>query len=75
MSKNTIAHVRQSDGLQQLLIDHLFETSSISGQLASKLNLSLAAELLGLLHDFGKYSQCNTGKTKRLLLYCGDANV
>ncbi|AFI86062.2 CRISPR-associated helicase/endonuclease Cas3 [Aggregatibacter actinomycetemcomitans] len=56
MSRNAIAHVRQSDGLRQLLIDHLFETSSIAGQLASKLNLSLAGELLGLLHDFGKYS-------------------
>ncbi|AMQ91579.1 hypothetical protein [Aggregatibacter actinomycetemcomitans] len=75
MSRNAIAHVRQSNGLRQLLIDHLFETSSIAGQLASKLNLSLAAELLGLLHDFGRYSQCSTGKTNRLLFYYGDANV
>ena len=56
MSKNSIAHVRQSDGLQQLLIDHLLETSSISGQLAAKLNLGFVGELLGLMHDFGKYS-------------------
>ena len=51
-----IAHVRRSDRLQQLLIDHLLETSSISGQLAAKLNLGLVGELLGLMHDFGKYS-------------------
>ena len=57
MSKNPIAHVRQSDGLQQLLIDHLLETSIISGQLATKLNLGFVGELLGLMHDFGKYSR------------------
>ena len=52
-----IAHVRRSDRLQQLLIDHLLETSSISGQLAAKLNLGFVGELLGLMHDFGKYSR------------------
>ena len=57
MVKDAIAHVRKLDRLQQLLIDHLLETSSISGQLAAKLNLGLVGELLGLMHDFGKYSQ------------------
>ena len=57
MPKDSIAHVRKLDGLQQLLIDHLLETSTISGQLAAKLNLGLVGELLGLMHDFGKYSQ------------------
>ena len=57
MAKGAIAHVRKLDGLQQLLIDHLLETSTISGQLAAKLNLDLVGELLGLMHDFGKYSQ------------------
>ena len=57
MPKDAIAHVRKLDGLQQLLIDHLLETSSISGQLAAKLNLGLVGELLGLMHDFGKYSR------------------
>ena len=57
MSKGAIAHVRKLDGLQQLLIDHLLETSTISGQLAAKLNLGLVGELLGLMHDFGKYSR------------------
>ena len=56
MAKGAIAHVRKLDGLQQLLIDHLLETSTISGQLAAKLNLGLVGELLGLMHDFGKYS-------------------
>ena len=41
MPKDAIAHVRKLDRLQQLLIDHLLETSSISGQLAAKLNLGL----------------------------------
>ena len=57
MPKDAIAHVRKLDGLQQLLIDHLLETSTISGQLAAKLNLGLVGELLGLMHDFGKYSR------------------
>ena len=54
MSKNSIAHVRQSDGLQQLLIDHLLETSSISGQLAAKLNLGFVGQQFDLI--------CNSGK-------------
>ena len=57
MPKDAIAHVRKLDGLQQLLIDHLLETSTISGQLAAKLNLDLVGEFLGLMHDFGKYSR------------------
>ena len=57
MPKDAIAHVHKLDGLQQLLIDHLLETSIISGQLAAKLNLGFVGELLGLMHDFGKYSR------------------
>ena len=57
MPKDAIAHVRKLDGLQQLLIEHLLETSTISGQLAEKLNLGFVGELLGLMHDFGKYSR------------------
>ena len=57
MARGAIAHVRKLDGLQQLLIDHLLETSTISGQLAAKLNLGLVGEFLGLMHDFGKYSR------------------
>ena len=57
MPKDAIAHVRKLDGLQQLLIDHLLGTSTISGQFTAKLNLGFVGELLGLMHDFGKYSQ------------------
>ena len=49
-----IAHVRRSDRLQQLLIDHLLETSTISGQLAAKLNLGLVGEQFYLIHNSGK---------------------
>ncbi len=46
-----IAHVRRSDRLQQLLIDHLLETSSISGQLAAKLNLGFVGQQFYLIHN------------------------
>ncbi len=50
-----IAHVRIS-GEQQSLEDHLLGVGKIAADSAAKLNLSLAGELLGLLHDLGKYS-------------------
>ena len=56
MMKNHIAHVRKSDGMTQSVETHLSGTSAIAKILASKLNLGLAGELLGLMHDFGKYS-------------------
>ncbi|MDU8924859.1 CRISPR-associated helicase Cas3' [Pasteurellaceae bacterium LIM206] len=52
-----IAHIRKSDRYEQLLQTHLFETSAITQLLASKLDLGLAGQLIGLMHDFGKYSQ------------------
>ena len=57
MDSSYIAHVRLSDGCLQSVCTHLTETSSIAKILANKLNLELAGELLGLMHDFGKYSQ------------------
>ncbi|XQD08731.1 CRISPR-associated helicase Cas3' [Neisseria sp. LNP16475] len=36
---------------------HLTEAAAIAKLLAAKLNLEQAGELLGLMHDFGKYSQ------------------
>lgn len=39
------------------LFNHLKEISQIARVLAEKLNLADAGELLGLIHDFGKYSQ------------------
>ena len=40
----------------QSLATHLTETAAIAKILAAKLGLDLAGELLGLMHDFGKYS-------------------
>ena len=52
-----IAHVRASDGHEQPLYDHLTGTAKISKNLATKIGLPLAGELIGLVHDLGKYSQ------------------
>ena len=57
MSSRYIAHVRKSDGQPQSLQTHLTETAEIAKLLASKLDLDQAGELLGLMHDFGKYSR------------------
>jgi CRISPR-associated endonuclease cas3-HD len=53
---NYIAHVRKADGQPQSLQTHLTETSEIAKLLAAKLDLEQEGELLGLMHDFGKYS-------------------
>ena len=50
-----IAHTR--DGEHQSLESHLQGVAAISGQAASKLALCEAGELIGLVHDLGKYSQ------------------
>ncbi|AVR78523.1 CRISPR-associated helicase/endonuclease Cas3 [Neisseria mucosa] len=57
MNFDYIAHVRKSDGQPQSLQTHLIETAEIAKLLAAKLDLDQAGELLGLMHDFGKYSQ------------------
>ncbi|WP_311420587.1 CRISPR-associated helicase Cas3' [Kingella denitrificans] len=57
MSSRYIAHVRKSDGQPQSLQTHLIETAEIAKLLAAKLDLDQAGGLLGLMHDFGKYSQ------------------
>ena len=57
MNFNYIAHVRKADGQPQFLQTHLTETAEIAKSLASKLDLDQAGELLGLMHDFGKYSR------------------
>jgi len=54
---NYIAHVRKVDGQPQFLQTHLTETAEIAKSLAAKLDLDQAGELLGLMHDFGKYSR------------------
>jgi CRISPR-associated endonuclease/helicase Cas3 len=61
MSKNQskesyIAHVRTVDKKQQTVAVHLQEVAEIAKTLAAKINVPEAGELIGLLHDFGKYS-------------------
>lgn len=57
-SKNSyIAHRRKKDGREQTLEAHLVEVGEITGRLAAKIGAAGAGQLLGLLHDFGKYSQ------------------
>jgi CRISPR-associated endonuclease/helicase Cas3 len=51
-----IAHVRTSDKSKQTVAEHLLEVAEIAKQLATKINVPEAGELIGLLHDFGKYS-------------------
>ena len=57
MNFDYIAHVRKADGQPQCLQTHLTETAEIAKLLAAKLDLDQAGELLGLMHDFGKYSR------------------
>ncbi len=52
-----IAHRRETDGEIQSVMDHLFEVARLTRQFAQKLGVPDLGELLGLLHDFGKYSQ------------------
>ena len=59
MSETTtyIAHQRKSDGKEQSLETHLLEVSAITKSLAAKIGLQEQGELIGLLHDLGKYSK------------------
>jgi CRISPR-associated endonuclease/helicase Cas3 len=51
-----IAHHRQSDGATQSLANHLVGVSMLSRCHATKIGMSDQGELIGLLHDLGKYS-------------------
>ena len=51
-----IAHKRKT-GEEQLLTTHLSEVGKIASQLSSKLGVENVGELIGLLHDFGKFSK------------------
>lgn len=51
-----IAHVRERDGTEQSLEDHLTGVAERAQQNAEKIGLGKIGELLGLLHDVGKYS-------------------
>lgn len=50
-----IAHVRKN-GDQQTLSEHLRGVATYASKNAGKLDLAMAGELLGILHDLGKYS-------------------
>lgn len=54
--QSCIAHIRKEDGVEQTLREHLLAASALAGALADKVGLSATGRLLGLLHDFGKYS-------------------
>ncbi|MGN7478746.1 CRISPR-associated helicase Cas3' [Solibacillus silvestris] len=51
-----IAHVRKTDGVEQLLKDHLLEVQYICEKIGGKFGMSKVFGLAGLLHDLGKYS-------------------
>lgn len=51
-----IAHFREAGGEPQSLEDHLLGVAEIAKTLASKIGLEPQGELIGLLHDLGKYS-------------------
>lgn len=51
-----VAHYRQSAGIPQLLCEHLEGTSILAKSFAGKIGLPSLGEIIGLLHDLGKYS-------------------
>lgn len=51
-----IAHSRATDNKEQTLAEHLNGVADLASQHASKIGCSQAGEMLGLLHDLGKYS-------------------
>lgn len=52
-----IAHQRKADGAVQSLEAHLLGVSEIAKLLAAKIGLGRQGEVIGLLHDLGKYSK------------------
>ena len=52
--KKAIAHTGENGC--QTLEDHLLNVSKLSGQFAAKIGLEKTGDLLGLMHDLGKYS-------------------
>lgn len=52
-----IAHKRKDDNVSQPLTTHLSEVGELCAGLAAKIGMADHGELMGLLHDFGKFSQ------------------
>jgi CRISPR-associated endonuclease/helicase Cas3 len=57
MKTKHFAHVRKSDGEEQSVAEHLSAVAELSKQFAAKIGMDPAGELIGLVHDLGKYSQ------------------
>lgn len=51
-----VAHYRMSDSTAQTVQEHLYGVSAACEELTAKIGLPSVGLLLGLLHDFGKYS-------------------
>lgn len=51
-----IAHHRESDGATQSLVTHLRDVAALASAFAGKVGLDKQGELIGLLHDLGKFS-------------------
>lgn len=56
-SNKYIAHIREKDGCVQELTTHLCEVADLASLYAGKIDAELAGKAIGLLHDFGKFSQ------------------
>ncbi|MGN1131512.1 MAG: CRISPR-associated endonuclease Cas3'', partial [Ruminococcus sp.] len=55
---NYIAHKRsETDNREQPLTEHLENVADLSAEFAKCVNMSEYAELIGMLHDIGKYSE------------------
>jgi len=52
-----VAHVRESDGKKQSLLNHLEGVAERASRFSSKIGLGEQGILVGLLHDLGKYSE------------------
>jgi CRISPR-associated endonuclease/helicase Cas3 len=52
-----VARVRECDGREQSLEEHLRGTAKIAETFTSEIGLEKTGELMGLLHDFGKASE------------------
>jgi CRISPR-associated endonuclease/helicase Cas3 len=60
MTRNSlpyIAHQRKADGAEQSVEEHLLGVAETAKSFAAKIRLAEQGELIGLLHDLGKYSK------------------
>ena len=52
-----VAHIRENDGAEQLVEEHLNETAALAKTFGHRFDNGDAAWLCGLFHDIGKYSE------------------